>query len=222
MKTLVIMQPTYLPYLGWFDLMRHCDEFVVYDCAQFSKQSWQQRNRVRDKNGEIMLTVPVVTKGLLGQRIDEVRLDPTSNWAKKHLDTIRFNYAKSRNFASFFPKLEAVYAARHETLLALDMALIELGRAELGIATKLTMASALKPEGGEVPALVDMCRKTGATRYLSTPGSKVYIDQNNLFPAAGIELVYHSFAHPQYVQRPHKDFISHLAFIDYLFHRDNP
>lgn len=217
MRTLVVMQPTYLPWLGYFDLMRRSDLFVIYDTAQFSKQSWQQRNRVRDKKGEIILTVPVLTKGKLGQPISEVAIDRGRDFAKKHLDTIRFNYSKAPHFKALFPELEAVYSQKRERLLDLNLDLIELGRRWLGVATPMKLASEIGVEGGEVDALIDMCRKTESGRYLSPAGAKGYIELNNRFGHEGIELVYQDYAPPTYAQQGCADFISHLSFIDYVF-----
>ncbi|MBI3299568.1 MAG: WbqC family protein [Elusimicrobia bacterium] len=223
MKTIVVMQPTYLPWLGYFDLMRNSDAFVIYDCAQFAKRSWQQRNRIRNMNGEIMLTVPVISKGRYNQSIKDVKIDHLSSIKlTNHLDTIRFSYARSLNFSQLFPSLERIYSKGHDSLLGLNMDLIELGRERLGIKTEIIFASSLDVQGGQVPALIDICKKLGGNRYLSPVGSKVYIDANNLFPGAAIDLKYQEFHHPRYPQAGCTDFISHLAFIDYLFNVTAP
>ena len=217
MATLVVMQPTYLPWLGYFDLMRRADTFVVYDSAQFSKQSWQQRNRVRDRRGEIMLTVPVLTKGLLGQAIREVAVNAGENFIKKHLDTIRFNYAKAPYFKELFPSVEEVYSKKHAKLMDLNLDLIDIGRRWFKIETPMIFSSSLDVKGQEVDALIDLCRKTKADHYLSPEGARGYIEANNLFEKEGIRLSFQEFHHPVYKQLGYPDFISHLSFIDYAF-----
>ena len=84
MKTIAIMQPTYLPWLGYFDLINRSDVFVFLDSVQFDKRSWQQRNRIKTPNGELMLTVPVLTKGRSDQKICDVMIDPSQKFNKKH------------------------------------------------------------------------------------------------------------------------------------------
>ena len=87
MRTAVIMQPTYLPWPGYFDLMDQSDIFVFLDYVQFDKRSWQQRNRIKSAAGEQMLTVPVFSKGQFSQNIYEVHVDHSSNFIESHLFT---------------------------------------------------------------------------------------------------------------------------------------
>ena len=70
---LVVMQPTYLPWMGYFDLIDQCDTFIFLDSVQFSRQSWQQRNRIKTPQGPLWLTVPVFRS--LSQTINEVAID---------------------------------------------------------------------------------------------------------------------------------------------------
>ena len=86
MTTIAIMQPTYLPWLGYFDLIDRSDILVFLDSVQFDKRSWQQRNRIKTPNGELMLTVPVLTKGKFDQKICDVMIDQSQNFEKKHLN----------------------------------------------------------------------------------------------------------------------------------------
>ena len=95
------MQPTYLPWLGYFDLIHRSDIFVFLDSVQFDKRSWQQRNRIKSPNGELMLTVPVLTKGRFDQQIYDVGIDISQNFEKKHFNSIRSNYTKSKYFKYF-------------------------------------------------------------------------------------------------------------------------
>ena len=65
----MISQPTFLPWLGWFDLADQADCVILFDTAQFSKRSWQQRNKIRTARGLEYLTVPVKTSGRFDQKI---------------------------------------------------------------------------------------------------------------------------------------------------------
>ena len=216
-KTIAIMQPTYLPWLGYFDLIRQSDVFVLYNTVQFYKRSWQQRNRIRNKAGELMLTVPVKSKGEFDQKIAEVQLDNPKAALNKHLKTIQQSYAKARNFNRFFPELAALYQQDFLLLQELNATLIRFGMKALNLKAELVFSSELNTSGSKVNGLLNICKKLGATEYLSPQGSKAYIEENNLFPEAGIALRYHQFVHPVYPQLNSPDFICHLSFIDYLF-----
>lgn len=215
-----IMQPTFLPWLGYFDLIRSVDKFIIYDHVQFEKQSWQQKNRIRNKQGELMLTVPVLHDKGLERRINEVKIDYSRNILTKHLNSIRFSYSKSNNFDEIFPEIEQIINKRPELLMNLNIALIKLGMQHLGINKELIFSSSLNVSGNKVEALVDVCNKVGANEYLSPVGSKGYIDENNIFADNGISLSYQNYTPPAYNQFTYPDFISHLSFIDFLFNVD--
>lgn len=220
LMTCAIMQPTYLPWLGYFDLIRSVDVFVISVHVQFEKQSWQQRNRIRDKSGEIMLTVPVLSGDGFSKRIMDVNIDYSRQMLNKHLRIIQQVYAKSKNFKLIFPDIEAIYSKKPERLMDLNVDLIHLGMKYLGIDTRIVFSSELDVQGKRVESLIDMCGKLNCSTYLSPIGSKVYIDENNLFPENNIELIYQQYTPPVYPQVNCENFISHLAFIDYLFNID--
>jgi hypothetical protein len=211
------MQPTYLPWLGYFDLIEKSDVFVIYDCVQFEKQSWQQRNRIRNKDGEIMLVLPVKYGNGLLRRINEVEVDYSRNVPKKHLTSIQLSYSKAKNFSAIFFELEKIYAGKPKMLIDINVSLIKLGMKLLNIETPLVYASELNVQGSRVEALIDICKKLSVDRYLSPIGSKGYIDENNLFPENKIKLEYQNYNHPIYEQVNYDNFISHLTYIDYLF-----
>lgn len=215
------MQPTYLPWLGFFELIAKSDVFIIYDCVQFEKQSWQQRNKVRDKNGEIMLTLPVKYGSGLLRTIKEVEIDYSRNIPKKHLSTIQLSYCKSINFSKIYPEIESIYKSKPELLIDINLFLIKFGMKCLNINTPIIFASDLDVQGNRVEALVDICKKVNADHYFSPIGSKGYIDENNLFEQNNIQLSYQHFEHPIYKQLNYSDFISHLTFIDFLFNTEN-
>jgi hypothetical protein len=218
--TCAIMQPTYLPWIGYFDLIRNVDVFVIYDHVQFEKQSWQQRNRIRNKTGEIMLTVPVHHDTGLQRRIKDVRIDHNRGMLRKHITSIKLAYAKARNFGTIYPELNKIYQKDHVFLKDFLMDLIRFGMEQLSIDTKILFSGDMNVDGHKVPALIEICRQLGVDNYLSPIGSKVYIEENNLFSENSIQLNYQQFAHPEYRQINYDDFISHLSFVDYLFNAD--
>ena len=214
--TVAVMQPTFLPWIGYFDLIDKSDRFVFLDSVQFSKQSWQQRNRVKVPNGEQWLTVSVLTKGMPNQRISEVKINQNAKFREKTIKTITQIYRKAPFFDSYIDELSDILLKSHVFLADLNIELIMWICKQLGIDTKMIRSSSLMTTGKKVELLINICKELNASTYLSTPGSKVYIDENNLFPSNDIDLVYHAFEHPEYRQI-NGEFIPYMSTIDLLF-----
>ncbi|HXS35986.1 MAG TPA: WbqC family protein [Flavipsychrobacter sp.] len=135
------MQPSFLPWLGFFDLIRKADVFVVYDHVQFEKQSWQQRNRIRNKQGEMMLIMPVRHNNGLQRKIKDVEIDFSRNIFRKHLNSIQLSYSKAKNFDIIYPLIETIFSKKYTYLIDLNLALIGLGMEYLSINKKLLFSS---------------------------------------------------------------------------------
>lgn len=219
MKTCVIMQPTYLPWLGYFDLIKAADVFVFLDHAQFSKQSWHQRNKIRDRNGVQMLTIPVIKESAKELPINNVLIDHAKIPLIKHLKSIQACYGKSKNFNEIFPELEMIYGKKHTKLVDLNIDLILYGCKKLDIVTETVRSSSLNLFKPKVEGIIEICKALNCDHYLSPVGSKEYIEENNIFQENGISLEYQNYHHIEYRQMSYEDFISHLSFIDYLFNK---
>lgn len=217
-----IMQPTFLPWMGYFDLIDRVDQFVFLDDAQVLKRSWGVRNRIAGANGEAFLSVPLSGHS---QKADctfaNTRLAPEPKWRKTHLATIRHTYGKAPFFAEEFPHLEALLNAGHETIGALNMAFITEASKRMGIATPFIKASKLDGvEGRKDDRLLSICCAIGAEDYLAAQGSAAYIEQereSGAFAGSGVTLHYHNFEHPTYPQAA-DPFISHMSVVDLLMH----
>ena len=216
MRTVAIMQPTYLPWLGYFDLMDQCDVFVILDTVQFDKRSWQQRNRIKTAHGEFWLTVPVLSKGRRTQIIREVEIDRSMNFHQQHLETIRHAYGKTPFFESYYAELSTIMRVPHSSLVDLTTALIDWLRQRLGVATPLIRSSRLEVEGKRVDLLVAICEAVGATRYLSPVGARAYLEGSSSFEQRGIDLCYQNYTHPSYRQLFGGEFVPYLSVIDVL------
>ena len=93
-----ILQPSYMPWLGFFEQMARVDAFVLYDDVQYDKQGWRNRNRIKNSQGIQWLSVPILTKGKRSQLINQARIDPTNKWDLKHLASLELNYKKAIYF----------------------------------------------------------------------------------------------------------------------------
>jgi hypothetical protein len=214
MTTLVVLQPSYLPWLGFFDQVRRCDVFVFYDDVQFDKHGWRNRNRVKGGRGPVWLTVPVRAGGRMGQRIDEVEITDEARWARKHLQTLEQLYARSPYRNAYLPELTDLLQRRWERLVELDIALTHLMCDWLELERPMYRSSQLNVGGDRNTRLLALCDRFGADNYLSGDSARAYLDID-LFAAHGVRVEWQAFRHPRYPQL-HGDFIPYLSAIDLL------
>jgi hypothetical protein len=215
-KTLVLLQPSYCPWIGAFAQMDQSDVFVIFDDAQYTKNDWRNRNRIKTAQGIQWLTVPVFKNGF--PLIKDVLIDNSDNWAIKHLKSIKQNYSRSPYYKDYIGIFEEIYYWKWEYLLDLDMALILKVKEALGITADIDHSSNLDLKGNRIEKLIDCCVKIGATEFLEGHAGKGYLqgEGETLFKEAGINLVYQDYKHPVYPQL-YGEFVSHLSVIDLLF-----
>jgi len=213
-----ICQPTYLPWLGYFDLIDQVDNFVLLDTVQFERQSWQQRNRIKTPAGLQWLTVPVRFRGKLGQRICDVEVR-TTDFVGKHIRAIELNYSRSRHFNRFFPELSSILRSAQPggRLSDLNVRLLEWFVAILGIHTPVVLASSLHEEAKRTELLANICRHLGASEYLSPIGSAEYLlCEISVMTDAGIDTHFQYYVHPEYEQR-FPPFVPYASVVDLMF-----
>lgn len=216
-KTVAIAQPTFLPWAGWFDLADQADLLIVLDDVAFSKQSWQQRNRIRTAEGLSYLTVPVRTSRRLGQLIADTELASTA-FVDKMIRTVGQTYTRAAYFARYFPEFCAVIkeSASSGKLAELNSGLIDwLGKC-LGLSTPRVRSSELGVEGKRGAHAAMLCEKIGASCYLSPAGAEDYLLEDRAeFDSREISVLLQVYDHPVYRQcfRP---FLSHASALDLL------
>ncbi len=198
---IAICQPTYLPWLGYFDLMDQVDIFVLLDSVQFEKQSWQHRNRIKTATGLQWITVPVIYRGCFGQHINQVEIrDP--EFVRKHLRGIELSYRRTPYFDTYYPELTEIFNGRLKGFLAdLNVSLLQWFCAILRIPTPVLRSSAMSAVGRRSELLANLCLEVKADSYLSPPGSAAYLlNDLELFANAGIDVEFHHYEHPEYSQ----------------------
>ncbi|MEE2526205.1 WbqC family protein [Hyphobacterium sp. HN65] len=214
-KRAAIMQPTFLPWVGYFALMEAVDLFVFLDDVQFDKRSWQQRNRIKTPNGIVWLTVPVLTKGRRDQTIADAEIQPDAKFPDAMWRTIEMNFARAPFADRYLPALHDIMAAHTSLVGELNIAIINWMAHELGIATPTIRSSQSPVSSAKADRLVDLCRAHGVTDYLSPPGSKAYLEDSDAFEKAGIALEYFEYDHPEYTQL-HGAFEPYMSALDLL------
>lgn len=211
-----ILQPGYLPWLGFFEQMHKSDVFVIYDDVQYDKEGWRNRNRIKTANGVRWLTVPVVVEFGKHPLICNVSIDSKSNWKKKHLHSIRQNYSKALFFKKFIGIFEEAYAKEWQYLVDIDIYFIIKLSECLGIPDKkIIRSSTLNISGGRMERLVNICKLYNADIFYEGAAGKNYIDES-CFERNGIKVEYQNYRHPVYNQL-HGDFVPYLSVIDLLF-----
>lgn len=214
-RTVVVLQPGYLPWLGLFEQMARADVFVYYDDVQFDKNGWRNRNRIKTAQGAKWLTVPVLHKGRPLQPICDVEIDNRVPWQRKHLETIRQAYARAPYIGDYLPALETLLSLSWKKLAELDIALIQLIASWLGVNTQTERSSRLGIDGGQSGRLLAICQYFGAKRYLSGAAARDYLDVA-LFEHSGVSVEWQDYSHPIYPQL-HGEFLSHLSALDLVF-----
>jgi hypothetical protein len=215
-KIIAVHQPNYIPWPGFFYKILKSDVFVLLDTVQFSRRSFTHRNRVKGSGCNIIwLTVPVYKKGRFYQKINEVKINETVNWQKKHLGTLQMNYANAPFFHYYSSALQEIYGQNWERLVDLNLELLTFVMDELKIKKKLILASNLAIKGERTELLVSLVKELGGDTYLSGSGARNYIDEE-LFKKEKIRLRYYqygSFIYPQLWGK----FIPNLSILDLLF-----
>lgn len=210
-----IVQPMYLPWMGYFGMIDQTDLFVYYDDVQFVRRSWQRRNKIKVPKGDFTwLTVPVEKD--FGQNINDVKIRSDLDWQKEHWKSIKHSYQSTDHFEEYRGGLEEIYSEEWDSLLNLNITIIDFIKEELGLTdVEFAYSSDLPTNGSKTDRLITLLNKIGADEYISGPGAKDYIDESK-FEREGIDLYWHHFDHPTY-QQPHGEFVSHLSVIDLLF-----
>lgn len=214
--SVAIVQSNYIPWKGYFDLIASVDRFILYDDMQYTRRDWRNRNRIKTPQGLQWLTVPLRVSGNYDQPIHAMRIDGDA-WIDRHLRALRGNYARARHYDETMAWLAPIYQRRHTHLSALNRDLIEAICRSLGIATVIASSADYRLCAGKTERLVDLCRQAGATRYVSGPAARGYID-SALFAVAGIALDWFDYGgYPEYPQF-WGAFEHGVTILDLLFH----
>ena len=215
-KTVVIHQPDFFPYLGFFHRLLRADLYIVLDHVQFvyGSRAWTHRDKIKTQGGAKWLTLSV-KKPPRGTPINNVVLSSDSDWQKKHLQLLKENYLAAPYFSEIFGELEKLYEEPCYLLQEFTLKSIEYLSNSLEVDVPWIMSSSLDPQGNKSWLMADLLSKVGATHYLSGLGAKDYFDPEP-FIQANVEVVWQDFTHPVYPQL-NGEFISYLSCLDILF-----
>lgn len=210
------MQPTYLPWLGYFNLMASVGNFVFLDNVQYEKRSWQNRNRILINGLEHTLTVPL-ERCPQDTRLDQVRTCESEDWRRRHWLTLKSAYQKAPAGREALGLLEPHFLQRGDQLLSrfTEAIICDLASA-LDIDTKLWRSSDLPAQGIRSERLASLCKALDCDVYVSPRGSTRYLEEDNFTARFGITLELNFFEPQPYAQLRATQFVSHLSIIDLI------
>lgn len=217
-KTCVILQPSYIPWRGYFDQILKADVFVFYDDVQFDKRGWRNRNRIKSAQGSLWLTVPVAAKGSITQsrKIMDIPIVYDRDWVHQHLETLRRSYGRAPYFQEYMELLLPYFHKKYELIsdftIDTTIALAE----KLGAGRKrFIRSSELGIEADRTQRLISIVQHLDAQHYISGPSAQDYIDPA-LFADAGVKLSYINYDYPEYPQL-YPPFDPQVSILDLLF-----
>jgi hypothetical protein len=213
-----IHQPSYFPWLGLLDKIDKSDQFIFLDTVQLNDNAFQSRNIFLNHTGEVQyLGIPVQKKDYQNKAIKDLKVIDR-RWQKKHKGFMVANYKKHAYFDEIYPLIEDVFSKNYIYLVDILIDSMQVSNNIFDIKTDIILASELdlNLELTKDDLVLDILKKTSATKYISGTGAKDYQDDSK-FDKEKIELEYQSFIHPQYIQKNTKSFELGLSALDVAF-----
>jgi len=213
-KRVAILQSSYIPWKGYFDIVHDVDEFIFLDDVQYTIRDWRSRNRIKTPQGTRWLSIPVGSNR--NRRICDVPLP--QSWQAAHRRALELSYGRAPFFASFQPQLDSIYGQQFATLSELNQFTIRaIAHDVLRTTTVFRDSREFSVNASKQDRLLEILRQTGAAVYVSGPAAKSYID-GSLFALHGIELVWKEYGgYPEYPQL-YPPFVHEVSVLDLLFH----
>ena len=210
-----VHQPEFLPYPGFFQKMAKVDYFVVLDDVQYTKNNWQNRNRIWCPNkGETFLTTPVILEGHTSKTIREMQLSYRDEgaWQIRNIAKLQNNYGGHQFFSEYWPELHQLFSNKWDLLISQNLAYINFLRTQLEISTPLLFSSELQASGNRSSRLANIAVQLGCSTYVSGLGAKQYLDIG-AFQDSGIEVL---FQEPNFEKYRQESLNPHLSALDAL------
>ncbi len=213
--TVVIHQPDFAPYLGFFQRFLNADLYIALDHVPFvyGSRGWTHRDKIKTRTGPSWLNVGIV-KPDYGAPINTVRMAEGDEWKQRGLALLRENYRKAPGFSEVFPRIEALFQPDFDHMATFNLHVLDGLLDMLELKMPRVLSSSLAPQASKNELLIELLEKVGSTRYLSGLGARDYM-RPGLFAAHGIEVVWQEFTHPVYPQQ-FGDFVPYLSILDTL------
>jgi hypothetical protein len=217
MKRIAILQSNYIPWIGYFDIIKSVDEFIVYDSVQYTKNDWRNRNRIKTASGIQWLSIPVHTSNSFGQSIKDVRI-VDSNWTKKHWRSLESSLNKAEHFDEYRDIWFQLYedARNMEFLHDVNLLFLKTLCRNLGVSTTINLDTSIEFSGNSPTAkLISICKASGADYYLTGPSALSYLEMD-LFQESRINLEIIDYSKYRQYKQLFGRFESNLSVLDLL------
>lgn len=215
-KSCAIMQPTYLPWSGYFNLIALSDIFYYLDDVQFEKGTWQQRNRILMNGQPLFLTVPTIRQHL-GQPLKDILIcDDNSSWRKKHLSTLNLAYKKKPYFDTLQDIFSIISNRRYKYLVDLNISIIECICNMLSLHSNRLQSSSKAFDSVRSAKILDLCIAEDCNSYISPIGAAQYLEQDSFVTNGRVALLFQDYEPSSYIQGRNSEFISHMSILDVL------
>jgi hypothetical protein len=214
-RRVAIIQSSYIPWKGYFDIIHDVDEFIFLDDVQYTVRDWRTRNRIKTAHGSIWLTVPAGSSR--NRLLCDVAIE-NNGWQKKHWKAICHNYSRAPYFRDYEQFFEELYLSRDwSNLSEMNQYMIRrIASQLLGIKTAFTDSRSYAAQGAKLDRILDLIRLSGGTSYLSGPTAAGYLDATK-FEALGIPLRLKDYSdYPDYPQL-YPPFEHGVSVLDLIF-----
>ena len=216
-KRIAVVQSSYIPWKGYFDLINRVDEFILYDDLQYTRRDWRNRNRIKTPSGPVWLTIPVKVKDRFHQKIRDTVVHDRK-WPDRHWRAISLNYSGARHFEATRHAFQELYeeCGAETHLSRINFRFLRAIADMLGIRTRITWSMDYELVGARNERLVHLCHQAGASEYLSGPAAKAYLDET-MFSDQGIRVCWMDYAgYLEYAQLFSPPFVHEVSIIDLI------
>lgn len=216
-KRVALMQPTFLPWLGFFGLIKNADEFVFLDDFQFVRRSFHQRNRIFVNQNEVgFISVPVEHAGQQDTPINQIKPLIDKSWKRKFLGAVKQNYSFSTYLPQYYDFIEEWLNTEFENLAAFNMAFVGYVVSQLGLDTNLSLSSKVEVNGQRSARILSLLKAFEAKTYLSAFGSYDYMEEDSVLDASDFCFLFQNFEPVPYSQQQSPEFVPYLSILDCL------
>lgn len=216
MRKVAIIQSNYIPWKGYFNIIKDVDEFVLLDDVQYTRRDWRNRNLIKSENGLKWLTIPVDVKGKYYITIKDVQT-AGQEWRRDHWNQIVQAYKHAPYFSFFRARLEQLYLAEEETNLSkINLGFIQAINDVLKIRTPVRWSMEFDSPEGKTERLVHICKSLNAQIYVSGTAAKDYLDES-LFARNDIKILWTDYSNFPLYKQGHEPFVHEVSAIDLIF-----
>ncbi|HEY8035034.1 MAG TPA: WbqC family protein [Methylobacter sp.] len=211
----VISQPMFFPWVGMFEQIRLSDVFVYYGDVQFSKGSFTNRVQIKTAQGVKWLTVPLESVSL-GQAIDDVKINDSTNWRRQHLDFLKQAYAGTPYYKQMLELVASVYNQKVESIGTLSRLSLEVCCEYYGldVGRRFVDVRELEIGGASSQRVLDVVKALSGDIYITGLGARNYLD-HQLFEKAGVRVEYMGYEKVGYPQL-HGEFTPYVSILDLI------